>query len=369
MTQTIYKRLSERKIQILLDLCKFRVLTTEQLGERNADVTTMYLNKVLYQLRKAGLIRSSTQSGSRGQKKGHSFHAISMRGIGALHYNQHFVDESFADNYLTEQLRYYVLTANDLLVRAMENWQVHDSRATKKLFGLGSRTQVQGALISKDNQQSYAMYVMTEAPLTQTIGKIQSEIMERAGSIRQYVVFGKGKKGIEDFMHIAMSKTTTKDFLYTGYSIKVIPFKLGQQILKTFSSFEDWEQHSLYHFASVYGFKVIYSELEKGTTAEDLLNQSTAEHSVFKTIIEYQGKRYFYVNIMDLDIKKIQAIQTYSEADSRRHGMNLLVCTSMKLQEELVAVKRNFIEPIRVAPNEVLKVFHLKGEASDAAND
>ena len=85
---------------------------------------------------------------------------------------------------------------------------------------------------------------MTEAPLSQTIGKIQSEIMERAGSIRQYVIFGKGKKGIEDLMHMAMKKSTTKDFLYTGYSIKVIPFKLGQQIVKTFSSFEEWEQHS-----------------------------------------------------------------------------------------------------------------------------
>ena len=76
MTQTIYKRLSERKIHILLDLCKFRVLTTEQLAERNVDVSALYLNKVLYQLRKAGLIRSSTQSGSREQRKGHSFHYV-----------------------------------------------------------------------------------------------------------------------------------------------------------------------------------------------------------------------------------------------------------------------------------------------------
>ena len=365
MTQTIYKRLSERKIQILLDLCKFRVLTTEQLAERNPNVTTQYLNKVLYQLRKAGLIRSSTQSGSRDSRKGHSFHAISMRGIGALHFNQHFVDESFADNYLTEQLRYYVLAANDLLVRAMDHWQVHDSRATKKLFGLGSRTQVQGAIVSKANQQSYGMYVMTEAPLSQTIGKIQSEIMERAGSIRQYVIFGKGKKGIEDFMHIAMNKTTTKDFLYTGYSIKVIPFKLGQQIVKTFSSFEEWEQHSLRHFASIYGFKVIRSEWESETAAEALLRARGVEHSVFKTIVEYEDKRYLYVNIMDLDIKKIQAIQTYSEADSRRNGMKLLVCTSMKLQEELIAANRHFTETLRVAPNEVLKVFQLKGEHTD----
>lgn len=365
MTQTIYKRLSERKIHILLDLCKFRVLTTEQFAERHADVTAFYLNKVLYQLRKAGLIRSSTQSGSREQRKGHSFHAISLRGIGALHYNGHFVDESFADNYLTEQLRYYVLTANDILIRAMDQWQVHDSRATKKLFGLGSRTQVQGALISKANQQSYGMYVMTEAPLSQTIGKIQSEIMERAGSIRQYVIFGKGKKGIEDFMHMAMNKTTTNDFLYTGYSIKVIPFKLGQQIVKTFSSFEEWEQHSLLHFAEVYRFKVIRSEWVSHTSTEELLSAPGVEHSVFKTVVEYEGKRYLYVNVMDLDIKKIQAIQTYGEADSRRNCMSLLVCTSMKLQEDLIAMNRHFIKTIRVAPNEVLKVFQIKGEQLD----
>lgn len=365
MTQTIYKRLSKRKIHILLDLCKFRVLTTEQLAERNSDVTALYLNKLLYQLRKAGLIRSSTQSGSREQRKGHSFHAISLRGIGALHYNEHYVDESLADNYLTEQLRYYVLTANDILIRAMDQWQVHDSRATKKLFGLGSRTQVQGALISKANQQSYGMYVMTEAPLSQTIGKIQSEIMERAGSIRHYVIFGKGKKGIEDFMHMAMNKTTTKDFLYTGYSIKVIPFKLGQQIVKTCSSFEEWEQHSLLHFAEVYGFKVIRSEWVSQTPTEELLSALGVEHSVFKTVVEYEGKRYLYVNVMDLDIKKIQAIQTYGEAESRRNGMSLLVCTSMKLQEDLIAMNRHFTKTIRVAPNEVLKVFQIKEEQLD----
>lgn len=365
MTQTIYKRLSKRKIHILLDLCKFRVLTTEQLAERNSDVTALYLNKLLYQLRKAGLIRSSTQSGSREQRKGHSFHAISLRGIGSLHYNGHFVDESFADNYLTEQLRYYVLTANDILIRAMDQWQVHDSRATKKLFSLGSRTQVQGALISKANQQSYGMYVMTEAPLSQTIGKIQSEIMERAGSIRHYVIFGKGKKGIEDFMHMAMNKTTTKDFLYTGYSIKVIPFKLGRQIVKTFSSFEEWEQHSLLHFAEVYGFKVIRSEWESQTPTEELLSAPGAEHSVFKTVVEYEGKRYLYVNVMDLDVKKIQAIQTYGEAESRRNGMILLVCTSMKLQEDLIKVNRHFTKTIRVAQNEVLKVFQIKEEQLD----
>lgn len=246
----------------------------------------------------------------------------------------------------------------------MDQWQVHDSRATKKLFGLGSRTQVQGALVSKANQQSYGMYVMTESPLSQTIGKIQSEIMERAGSIRQYVIFGKGKKGIEDFMHMAMNKSTTKDFLYTGYSIKVIPFKLGQQIVKNFSSFEEWEQHSLQHFAEVYGFKEIRSEWASQTPAEALLS-TPGEHPVFKTVVEYEGKRYLYVNVMDLDIKKIQAIQTYGEAESRRNGMSLLVCTSMKLQEDLIAVNRHFTKTIRVAPNEVLKVFQIKGEQLD----
>ncbi len=98
----------------------------------------------------------------------------------------------------------------------MDQWQVHDSRVTKKFFGLGSRTQVQGALVSKANQQSYGMYAMTEAPLSHTIGKIQSEIIECAGLIRQYVIFSKGKKGIEDFMHMTMNKSTMNDLLYTG---------------------------------------------------------------------------------------------------------------------------------------------------------
>lgn len=84
MTQTIYKRLSKRKIHILLDLCKFRVLTTEQLAERNSDVTALYLNKLLYQLRKAGLIRSSTQSGSREQRKG--IPSMQFHYVASVHY-------------------------------------------------------------------------------------------------------------------------------------------------------------------------------------------------------------------------------------------------------------------------------------------
>lgn len=73
--------------------------------------------------------------------------------------------------------------------------------------------------------------------------------------------------------------------------------------MKTFSSFEEWEQHSLLHFAEVYGFKVIRSEWAIQTPAESLLS-TAGEHSVFKTVVEYEGKRYLYVNVMDLDIKK-----------------------------------------------------------------
>lgn len=43
------------------------------------------------------------------------------------------------------------------------------------------------------SKKSYGMYVLSEASLKQTIGKIQSEMMERAGTIQNYVVFGKGK--------------------------------------------------------------------------------------------------------------------------------------------------------------------------------
>ena len=102
---------------------------------------------------------------------------------------------------------------------------------------------------------------------------------------------------------------------------------------------------------------MIRSEWESQTPAEALLSAPGIEHPVLKTVVEYEGKRYLYVNVMDLDIKKIQAIQTYGEAESRRNGMSLLVCTSMKLQEDLIAVNRHFTQTIRVAPNEVLKVF------------
>lgn len=45
--------------------------------------------------------------------------------------------------------------------------------------------------------------------------------------------------------------------------------------------------------------------------------------------------------------------------------MSLLVCTSMKLQEDLIAMNRHFTNTIRVAPNEVLKVFQIKEEQLD----
>lgn len=363
MQQTIFKPLSEKKIGILLDLCKFRVLTTEQLFHRHSPGSLDYLNKVLSQLRKASLIRSATQSGSRGKRKGHSFHAITMRGIGSLHHNGHFVDESFADNYLTEQLRYYVLSANDILTSANDAWQVLDSRATKKVFNLGSRTQIQGALTDL-LKQSYGIYVLSEAPLTQTIGKIQSEMMERAGTIQNYVVFGKGKKGLETFMEMAMSKTTTRDFLYTGYALKVLPFKLGQELVKAFDSFSAWEQALLEKLAEEYGFTVIQSEWsvrKDGERPADGLTCTTRttspEHAVFKTIIEYEGQRYFYINLIDLDLKKIRAIQTYSEADTRRYGMNMWVCTSMKLQEQFLMARKNFITHIRMNPGLILEVM------------
>ncbi|SOC21525.1 hypothetical protein SAMN05880501_1136 [Ureibacillus xyleni] len=363
MQQTIFKQLSDKKISIMLDLCKFRVLTTEQLMHRHSSNSVAYLNKVLTQLRKASLIRSATQTGSRGKKKGHSFHAITMRGIGALHHNGHFVDESFADNYLSEQLRYYVLSANDILMSANDSWQVLDSRATKKVFNLGSRTQIQGAL-TDGNKESYGMYVLSEAPVTQTIGKIQSEIMERAGTIKNYVVFGKGKKGLESFMEIAMTKTTTRDFLYTGYALKVLPFKLGQELVKTFDSFSAWEQALLEHLAKEKGFKIIQSEWsvrKDGERLADGLTDTTRatvpEHPLFKTIVEYDGQHYFYVNLIDLDLKKIRAIQTYSEADTRRYGVNMLVGTSMKLQEQFLTIKKNFITHIRISPSSILDVM------------
>lgn len=331
-------KLSDRENAILNDLYEYRVMTTEQIKKIHFDNKGYYVNKVLMNMRKRKLIKSSILKNSRKGKKGFSYHRLTETGLEYLSRYDMSV-EGQSSLYARPKQVAYLLMVSDLVAELTNtDWEIWDSRKVKKEYNLDKRMNIQGMAITPDKKK-YGLYILAENSSVQTIGKIQSEIEANAILLHDYLIIGKGKNSFVEFTNKAVEPLTTNEnakptSLNTGYAIKVYPYTPFITKAKAFRTENEW----IKKLCNYYGYKI---------KSMDFIENRQS----FPIIIEHNGKEWYFVDLTDSDLKKYRDIEVYAKSFSSQSwekrdiiAVSLSVPTQVNFNlEELPAVENEIL--------------------------
>jgi hypothetical protein len=230
------KFFTERDLNILFDLLRYRTLTTNQInnlyfeGKEKRD----YLYRKMYLLKKEGLLESRPLIGERGRKKT-ACYVITNRGIGVLEEEGKIKGQrlSAKDNRVEGSQLYYIVETNELYAQLrLYGWEMQDSREIKRRYQMNRSNLIQGALVNPD-KMVLGFYILQSNPDEETVIKIIKEI-ENA-RIQQFIIFCKAKEGYDKVQR----KLNRKKGII-GPIIYVIPYEFGINILKQFVTEQDY---------------------------------------------------------------------------------------------------------------------------------
>lgn len=276
------KILTDRDIELMKDLFRLRVLTTDQIYRLYFHNTSKgYCYQRLHKLRKKGLITSKSIFYD-GERKV-AVYSLTDMGIREL------VKQGELDTYVQAKdirpkasQRAYIIQINDLYcILAQKGWKLIDSREIKEKFGIHRGNTVQGALIDLDENMTGIFIIMND-PKEETIIKVAKDIPQ--SKIPNVMVLCKDLNGFERFFQYI-----SNNFIVAN-SIKVMPYKLAERLLYTFPS----EQAFINHFTRWGKIEPIHSKLG------------------FEYTIEMNGRKHYFVEMLRFDIMLLDSLKRYT---------------------------------------------------------
>ncbi|MGP4073740.1 hypothetical protein ACTWQB_14440 [Piscibacillus sp. B03] len=298
-----FEAINKKRQKMLLDLVKFRAVTTDQFRKRYFDGKGNSVNNVLGELRKKGYIKTSLLKGTREGRKGHPYHRITKHGLKILLDHGYEVDEDVENLYLRPQQLKYVLTANDIMMELEPfGWTTLDSRGVKKKYNMDRRSNILGELQAPDGR-TFGFYVLEQNADVRTIGRIQGEIKEYQNVINDFIIFAKGESSYDKFLFYGQENEVA-----TGYNIKLISLKVGLELLSQFP----FEKEYITWLSECFNFKY-----------KDQLEES--ERQSFKTLIEFEGEEMYLVDMTYSDLSVARSINNYNISGYRWEKRRLLV--------------------------------------------
>ena len=347
MAKARVKQIQKRDLDILHDLYRYRVLTTEQIKRKHFPDSKYYVNRKLNMLRNSGWI--TTYSVSRNGRKGKAHHRLTDRGITQLRKNGYSTEYKADALRVSNELLVYLHEANNIMVELSPyGWEMQDSRETKKRYNMNRGDQIHGTLISSDGTE-YGFFVLEKGTLDRNMAKVVQEIRatsEGGAGLTHFTIFAKGRDSIHHFVERAREKK-----LVTSGSLCIMDYTFGIEYLQS-------------RLSDKSSFKRIFQD-ERSPIR--WLAPSTKRR--FECIARYQEEEVYFVNLLDTDLMKVEAIQNYLRdlARMQRFGekpRRILVLTEPKLKElhaELLGESRNICY-LELSRKQIQSSKRTKGE-------
>lgn len=317
MANARVKEIQKRDLDILYDLYRYRVLTTEQIRRKYFPDSKYYVNRKLNMLRNSGWITTYSVPRNDG-RKGRAHHRLTDRGITLLRKKGFSVVYNADALRVSNELLIYLYEANNIMVELSPyGWEMRDSRETKERYNMNRGDQVQGTLLSP-NGTEYGFFVLEKGTLEKNMAKVVQEIRatsEGGAGLTHFMIFAKGESSIRHFIERAQEKQ-----LATGGSLCIMDYGLGIEYLQSRLS----DKHS---------FKRIFQDEQSPIR---WLAPSTKRR--FECIARYQEEEVYFVNLLDTDLMKVEAIQNYLGDITRmqrfgERAHRVLVLTESKLKK------------------------------------
>jgi hypothetical protein len=135
--------------------------------------------------------------------------------------------------------------------------------------------------------------------------------------------------------------------LYTGYDLRVINSNIGRSLYMAHPKEKQW----IDTLAAYFKFEI--------------LNERPLEsRKSFDVLIRYKGEEMYFVDLVDTDLTKIRAIQSYTEHRyNEENKRRILVTTFLKSQWDLIKNKEKYLERLIISKQDFDELFAQKKQA------
>lgn len=322
------KVLTELDLCILKGLYEYRAFSTEQV-QRRYGLTYWYTYKKLQLLRESGLISSHTINGyEKGSGNQGKYHRITTKGLMVLKEHGVNVDKKMQQLEVAEKQIPFLLATNDIMVDLEPyGWVLSDSREVKERFHTNRSDLVQGTLQNAHtNSKEYALYTFLHTTSEKNVAKMVREMKnytdmrENSGKLRDYIIFTRGRDSLEKVVDYILNKTELMVLARVG-SLKIFPFTFGKYYLRKF----DDESEVRSYVGGTLGNEIVFRRILGATDVR-------AKYAGLNCIVEHRGEEKYFMNLVDMDLKKVFHIQQYHRDDFEQDGRKVLVCALNNMQ-------------------------------------
>ncbi len=207
----------------------------------------------------------------------------------------------------------YLLSTNDIMIDLSPyGWEMEDSREVKKRYQLNRSENIQGILKSPGGKE-YVFYQFMSRTSAKNIEKTVSELNKN--QFTDYMMFTKGGSSFKSLLEKFTTGAGIKVSKYQ--SLKLFPYVFAKYYLR---AFEDEER--ILEFVEDYGVSTVSFKTH-------FKNQKSG----LNLIVDYNNQEYYFVNLLDTDMKKIYNIKQYRKEDYERNGRKVLVLTNNQLSK------------------------------------
>jgi hypothetical protein len=308
------KNLTERDLEILLSIYKYRTLTTRQLKTLFFEDVKGYHYRRIYLLKKEGYLGKTEPIVKQGRKYT-SCYFVTEKAIKLL-YDKGLIDKikSARDLRIDGIRLVYLVDVNEVYVQLKKyGWDMLDSRETKEKLNINRNNLIQGMLYH-DEGEKYGLYVLSNDPQDITVQRLMTEIKELRSEFETVIVLAKTQDGYGDF-----TEKLKQMMPQIRVDVKVMPYDIGLLVLKA--------------IGKPSGRKKLFGQY-------GIVNEVVSD--VFEYTVMHRGEEKYIVELLSNSTEVKRKLFAYSPLSYKVTGKKVTVLTWRGFVEDLKEEFRDY---------------------------
>jgi hypothetical protein len=226
------KLLTQRDVDILYDLYRYRTLSVDQLKNVHFREKPSYIYRKLSLLKQEGFVDSYRLIALKNNKRGGCYY-VTEKAIDLLE-EYELIDQKrrARDNKVQGPALPHIIEVNELYVQLTHyGWQFNPSREVKAKFGMNRSAVIKGSLVNRDGKE-FVIYLLEENSREDMIEQIAREI--QAHDLKHVFLFCKGKES-----YFGIKRRIERIIAGT---INALPYPFVLRVLKSLNGEQSFQQ-------------------------------------------------------------------------------------------------------------------------------
>lgn len=323
----VQKKIHSKDLELLKNLIKYRILTYEQVKTLQ-NMTMHYVYKRIEILVKKGLIAVEPITRLRGRQNQGKYVRITDKGLTVLKQNGIELDEKINQYHYKVVNRRVAETilANDVFIELEQNnWEWLDSREVKNKYILNRGGYIMGEIANEELNERLGVFIINH--------DMKPNFSEYEKFFRETLAVS--KFGIYNLLILVRSKEMlqhiTADFLNREDSPKSSLLKIRVMEIGTAIRYLEAvlpKQNAFQIFNRMgFNYEIIHNPIYLDEFTQEKRKQFGLEEVIRLKDEQFAGKEYYLVDLLDMDVKKIERLNNVKQEWLEEDNRELLVLT------------------------------------------